>query len=251
MKRIVVIFIVLALLSSSTVGYAFESDERAIDANIALTCLSEIEEELSDKNTSVEKELIEYVEKLYGKLSETCETYEQEKIESLISQTEKNIEYYRLYCEQRNPTRGVYDPTYSAAVLAIIAWFNFQGYNLSAELLTHAMSNNTLDSYYSPTYGSRVTNSPVYLNIVNGGMNNGSDSFPSSNNTIQADLYYAIHAFNYSNATSAHIFNLSDRYDYSDVSHYSGISSTAVQTMYYAQTLGVIVPFYTSITIFY
>ncbi|NLL38869.1 MAG: alkyl hydroperoxide reductase [Clostridiales bacterium] len=53
-------------------------------------------------------------------------------------------------------------------------------------------------------------------------------------------MYYAIHGFNFLKTTNSIV--ITDRYDY-ELSDMGGLEGIAVNTMYYAQVIGVIVPY--------
>lgn len=152
-------------------------------------------------------------------------------------------DYYNVkYCAV---TRGISDVVYTELIAVVIAYFSAKGYKLSSELLTHMYKNNTLNSSYTPTYGSRIKSSSVFKSIANGKSTSGSAAFPNSGTTTTKDLYYAIHNFNYTKSSaSSKTVKISDRYDYSS-GDYSGV---AIGVMKAAQDAGVLVPFYTKIT---
>ena len=137
---------------------------------------------------------------------------------------------------------------YAIPVATVLAYFKAKKYYLAAELLAHAKSNKTINSYYSPSYGYLVKYSSVttklYKNKSVG--QSGSDCYPSSSNRTLQDLYYAIHCFNYKR--ERRYLAIKDRYDYAPEKGYpSKIANIAVSTMYNAQKAGYLTPFYTYI----
>lgn len=139
-------------------------------------------------------------------------------------------------------TRGSFNIIYSPAVASVIAYFNSKGYILAAELLTHARDNDDLDSIYIPVNREIMYQSSVFMNIVNGTSSYGTSEFPDEGNTVQKDLYNAIHYFNYSRSESGRVVVIQDRYDFAK-SGYDNIAGVAVETMHAAQNEGTIVPF--------
>lgn len=123
------------------------------------------------------------------------------------------------------------------------------GYNLSAELLTHASINSVVDSVYSPVYGSRVIASQISYNIASGLSMSGGADFPNSGSSHEKDLYYAIHSFDYTKSgANGKTVNIKDRYDFEDSKDYTGLVDFVVHKMFEAQQLGVIKPFQVRIT---
>ena len=115
-------------------------------------------------------------------------------------------------------------------------------------MLTHAKDNTKLNSNYYPTNGSRVGQSSVFKSIASGTKTSGSGEFKNSGTTVDKDLYYAIHFFNFTKSSaSSRTVTIRDRYDFAP-GDYSGIAGIAVDTMYKAQQAGVIIPYYVNIT---
>ena len=162
---------------------------------------------------------------------------------------------YKLFQSSNIKIQGSYDPIYSAAVATVVAYFETNNYNLSAELLTHASDNDVVNSKYYPNYGYRCAGSPVTLGIWNSSGNfSGSGIFPKNAfaSAELNDLYYAIHKFNYKKyfSSSGNYLEISDRYDYAS-GDYTGVAGVAIQTMYQAQQAGVIVPYQVIIDVFF
>lgn len=142
--------------------------------------------------------------------------------------------------------------TLSAAVATVIAYFNANKYYLSAELLTHARSNTSLNSNYSPSYGYLCNGSPLLADIWTGSALSGTGTFAKTNGVsyVLDDLYYAIHKFSYSKyiSLSNSYLEVSDRYDYAS-GDYTGVAGVAINTMYQAQEAGILTPYYVKIKI--
>jgi len=120
---------------------------------------------------------------------------------------------------------------------------------LAAELLTHVEENAKLDSTYHPIHSSLVKKSKTFKEIANGGKTKGSGSFDNIKGTVNQDLYYAIHAFDFTkpSAVSKKV-TIKDRYDFKKGDKYSGLAGLAIDTMYGAQEAGYLVPYYVVIT---
>lgn len=58
----------------------------------------------------------------------------------------------------------------------------------------------------------------------------------------QQDLYYAIHYFDYTFISASRTFMLADIYDFA-YGDYEGIAGAAIDTMWTAQLIGVLVPY--------
>lgn len=230
MKRFVSLFLALIIiLSLSTSSFAVNTTNEAAQA-IAL-----IEEELEENNTSVLAELTE----MKARLSDA----EQ------IAVIDDMIEEYTAY---QNGTLaipyGSFHLIYSPAVSAVVAYFNQQGYVLSAELLAHAKDNDVLDSSYTPSNGALMTQTAKYTELCANGLTSGTANFVKTGATVDDDFYYAIHACTYTKDVEANTITVTDRYDFAP-NDWSDIQGVAVDTMYNAQEAGVIVPFQLSITV--
>lgn len=218
--------------------------------------LDEMEKILSDSGTDVVRELSNQVERLNQLLETPMEYDDRQQILELIESTYEAIDDYTNYSSDStismlNNTRS--NATLSAAVATVIAYFNAQGYYLSAELLTHARSNSTVNSTYSPSYGYKCNGSPLLAQIWNGSSVSGTGSFPKSGTATDLDdLYYAIHAFSYTktygSGLNSSYMTVTDRYDYA-TGDYTGVGGVAVNTMYQAQQAGILVPYIVSIRV--
>lgn len=266
MKRIVSLLLCMALvLGINSISYANTSNVEYEQQPIAkqdndeelvnvIKSISIIEGKLEAMNTTRENEfskMIREYEWLRVEGSSLNPNINLENIPELIQTLETINEICRYNEEDIERGEYAFHPIYSQLVADAIAYFHVCGYYLSAELLTHAFNNTSLDSVYEPTYGYIVSQSSVYWNIANGTSNSGSSVFPNVSGTVNKDLYYAIHYFGYIRNTYYHYVYIYDRYDFEQEDTYSGLLGVAVGSMYNAQVAGVIVPFYTTITQYY
>lgn len=230
MKRFVSLFLALIIIFSlSTSSFAVHNTNEAAQA-IAL-----IEEELAESNTSVIAELAD----MKSRMTDSAQ----------IAVIDDMIEEYAAY---QNGTLAVpygsFHIVYSPAVSAVVAYFNQQGYVLSAELLAHAKDNDVLDSAYTPSNSALMTQTAKYAELCSNGLTSGTANFVKTGATVDDDFYYAIHACSYTKDTEANTITVTDRYDFAP-NDWSDIQGVAVDTMYNAQEAGVIVPFQLSITV--
>lgn len=242
------IVLVITLLGGNF-AYANELDQQQLECNDKEECLkaiNSIEAELKSEGTTVEKELLSFytnleIDRQALKINST-NSYDP----VLINGSNDIIESIEVIHNTDNIRSTSLEIYYLGLAGTIIAWFNSKGYKLSAELLDHAANNSTLNSYYYPTYGSRVKSSSVYWNKKNSSGSSGDGVFPNTGSTKEKDLYYAIHKFNW--YRHAGQFIISDLYDFAnDKAYWKTISGVAVHLMYNAQNLGVLTPYYTRI----
>ena len=242
-KVLLSLLLAVLMLAPSMTVFAAESNtkEQAIESNIIA-----IEESLSANGTDVLKEINDMITDYTALLPGATTTEETAKIMNLIATLEEMRDEYTLYASGISTCK--FHLIYSPAVAAVIAYFNSKGYDLSAELLTHAKQNTVVNTNYVPVNGQRVKQSNVFTSIAKATKTSGSASFPNEGNSVQKDLYYAIHAFSYTktSATSKTV-TIRDRYDFAP-GDYNGIAGIAIDTMYKAQEAGVIVPYYVNIT---
>jgi len=207
-----------------------------------------LENELKANNTDVVAQLQNQISRLKTKKNTVKNEKDKDKIDRLISTTESMVDMYNNDKSGITAQSKIDDPTIRDEIAAVVAYFDLKGYSLASELLEHAYDNDDLDSIYSPVYGDRVEDSPVFKRIAKNSSKQGSDIFPNSGSTIQKDLYYAIHEFYYLKNDST--ITISDLYDFAPGT-YGGIAGVAINAMYEAQQLGVLVPFYTYIEVNY
>lgn len=233
MKRIICyILSVVMLLSFSSMAFAAEAEN---DATNVATAISAIESKLAANDTDVISELNEMKARVTD--------------ENQIEQLEEMINEYEAYSNGTLAVPyGSFHLVYSPAVSAVVAYFNSNGYVLSAELLAHAKDNNVLDSAYVPSNGALMTQTAKYTELCANGLTSGTANFTTTGATVDDDFYYAIHACSYTKDVEANTITVTDRYDFAP-NDWSDIQGVAVDTMYKAQEAGVIVPFQLSITV--
>lgn len=232
MKKFISLFLTVIMLMGISVP-AFASQTSSV--NEAAQAIALIEEELEENDTSVLAELAEMKARLT----------DAEQIAVIDDMIEEYIAY-------QNGTLAVpygsFHLIYTPAVIAVVAYFNSQGYVLSAELLAHARDNNVLDSSYTPSNGALMTQTAKYTELCANGLTSGTANFVKTGATVDDDFYYAIHACSYTKDIDANAITVTDRYDFAP-NDWSDIQGVAVDMMYKAQEAGVIVPFQLSITV--
>ncbi len=246
-NKITALTLVCCVLSALMMGSGMSAfaAEYDIDENTIKSNITAIEEELSENGTDVTSELNDMIADYTALMSDASEE-DIIQLTSLITTLKEVRDEYALY--EAGISTYKFHAIYTPAVAAVIAYFNSNGYSLAAELLTHAKDNTKLNSNYYPSNGQRVKQSPTFTSIANGKKTSGSAAFENTGNTVQKDLFYAIHNFNWTKSSaSSKTVTIRDRYDYAP-GDYSGIAGIAVDTMYKAQQAGVIVPYYVIIT---
>lgn len=211
--------------------------------------INEIEDNLEMQGSSVCDGLDQAIKMLEGEKEQSTDEEEKLKIQALIDTTQELKGDYVSYLDGITPL-GVENPVYSPMVAAVASFFSINGYRLSYELLIHARDNNQLNSTYVPVYGDRIKASGVTGKIMASNKDSsGSAAFENSGNAVEKDLYYAIHNFSYTFKKVGHTFTLTDRYDYALSGEYTGVAGIAIDKMYEAQQMHVLVPYYVKITI--
>lgn len=230
-KKILMSFVALILMLTCAPVSALENSNQ-----------SRVTQLVEEEGINIEKELESMINDYESLKDETTDKEVINRINNSIEETTNTLEEYRAAKKQR--------VTYSAEIAAVIAYFNAKGYKLSSECLTHMKENKKKDSNYTPVYGSYVKSSSVFKKIANGSKTSGSSAFPNSGGTRDKDLYYAIHAFNYTKSSkSSKTVKIRDRYDFSyDKDHYSGLAGIAITAMYGAQVYGQLTPYYINIS---
>lgn len=251
-KKAISILLAITLISSANIiSYAKEITTQQNNTKINEQLennMHTIEAVLENQGTSVSSELKVIVKKLETDKMNAKMKEDKDKLQALINTTKKLETSYNNYNSGIMP-RGISNPVLTPAIAAVATYFSTSGYLLSFELLVHAEDNNILNSKYIPYYGKRIQSSPIVLKIITSPKDKaGSASFEKGKTKISNDLYYAIHDFNYTFSRRTGKFNLTDRYDF-EYGTYSGIAQAAVNTMWQAQIIGVLVPYYISITI--
>lgn len=135
-----------------------------------------------------------------------------------------------------------------AAVASIAASFTALNFKLAAELLIRSTKKD--GGIYFPKFGTRASSSPVISKIKKGAPLAGSSAFKkTSGGSYPADLYYAIHKFNFSKTgVNNPKVTVTDVYDFA-TEKYQGIQGKAVATMALAQKKGVVKKYTLRITV--
>ena len=243
--KIISCFFAILMLVPNTIVYA--ADEKT-DVQILQENIVAIEEELTANGTDVFSEISEMIVEYNEMLNNTTVNEEKQQITDLVSTLEEILSEYISYNEKGNINER-FHIIYTPAVAAVIAYFNSNDYKLAAELLAHAEENTKFNSTYHPIHGSLVKKSATFKKIANGGKTKGSGSFAKIDGTVNQDLYYAIHAFDFTKPSAASKkVTIKDRYDFKKGDKYSGLAGLAIDTMYEAQEAGFLVPYYVVIT---
>ena len=174
-SRFISLILMCVLLITTTTSVAFgeqiygeryrtlvESEKENNEKEYCLQNFNLIEAELTGKGTSIEDELSMFYQDFESdtKQLKNKNIYSSRAMNSGSKQVLKSIE--TVLNERESIPLETY---YLGLAGAIIAWFNYKDYKLSAELLNYSTINKTVDSYYYPTYGSQVMASNVYKNI--------------------------------------------------------------------------------------
>jgi len=216
--------------------------------------IKEIERYIENQGTTVLQELSKEKERLEKILITESDICNRVKLENLIQMYANMISDYNDYINNGGLDNGniiingAWHPILSPAVAAIVSFFIMNELILAAELLTYAKEVST-GGIYSPYFGYRVYETEEYSRLSNeirySGTTSGSGSsaFENEGDAIEdIDLYYAIHAYEYEYRSNGQLI-ITDYYDYKINEDYQGIAGTAIDTMYLAQVMGVIVPF--------
>lgn len=219
-----------------------------VDAIKAL--INDIEYDLNENNTDVVTELTEY-KSTCQELLET-NSNDTENLEKLIEEIDEIVTEYNEYKLNEN-TRGTFHLTYSPAIAAIASGFLMSGWELSAELLLHARSNNDINSEYYPTFAKNIAFTKIFTNLVNDNTISGSKMFDGPNflnfTKYDEDAYFSIHWFKYQKMYYSEgkiNIKINDRYDYNEDTG-NGLQAKLVNLCYEAQVAGVLVPYFTVI----
>ena len=226
--------------SGKTEVASIETINDQLEANIQA-----IEKDLKERGTTVQGGLEAFIFQLEEEKQNNYDAESAAKLNKLISIAKDLLGDYVEY--KNNIAPMVYHPIYTPAIAAVLVWFYDNNYLLSAELLANAQDNTNSDAVYYPYYASRVTTSPVVARIMLGSETSGSDAFPNSGNQYTIDLYYAIHAFDWTKNPVQLV--VTDYYDFAP-GDYDGIAGIAVNTMYLAQEAGVLTPFHVTIIVY-
>lgn len=209
--------------------------------------VAEIEQTLSDSDSSVILELTKQKENYESMLENTTDLNEQENLQSLILATNKLIDQCNnlRIAPLSNEDKG---EDYSAVISAAVAYFNISSYKLAAELLTHMSDNTVKNSKYTPIHGMRVMSSDLTYDLALGSEVNGSGVYSQDGTVNGNDLHYSINSFDFKKTSAnSKVLIIEDTYDFAK-DEYSGIENAVINELYKAQEAGQLVPFKTSIT---
>ncbi len=210
------------------------SDKKFDNINFFLS----VEEELQKMGTTVEEELSRSIKNLRNN-SANLDDKDSAKFDDLAVTNEmllSRIEHFKS-----NEYEGVLENSEVPpiiTVVAAIAWFVANGYDLSMELLSHAASNPNEFSTYEPVYGGRVFSSPLVINAILGTTPTDRLLFESNATTIERDLYYSLHGCNY-RKDSFNVVEISDIYDFG-TDGFSGFLLQIIEAMIAAHEEGTI-----------
>lgn len=160
---------------------------------------------------------------------------ENAKLDALIRTTSELIDEYTIVSANKETSNRAS----RVEVAAFIAVFELFGYDLAAELLTHALDNTDLDSYYEPVNGDDVLCSEVFNSIRDGDSQAGSASFENEGTRDEKDLFFAIHLCYYRKSDSGKVVIIQDRYDFEEGAMGESLVGDVVNLMYNAQEAGI------------
>ena len=165
--------------------------------------IKETQDELEKNGTSVENELSKMRDEYISKLDDI----DDEKIKQSANEIINTLNECMI------SETSIENFGYKGVMLAMIAFFNFTNWKLSAELLTHMMNNEVTDSLYYPVNTDVLKKSTKFLELSsNISKVSGDDNFDDN-----SDLNYSIHGFQYNKeyySEDTIIFHLRDRYDF-------------------------------------
>lgn len=128
------------------------------------------------------------------------------------------------------------------AVICGVGLAKVMGWDLTAELLAHAVGNTTLDSVYYPVNTGSISSSSTFKDILDNEVLEGSGEFTKEIDS--ADLYYSIHDFTYFKTANNSVVEILDRYDFDPNSQYGmELGEIANYIGVKAQNLGSIIPY--------
>lgn len=197
------------------------------------------------KNIDVIKELEELKLEFANQLIVEKDEIKRNQLELQIKELDRSINIYSNYIQEENSKDTKYVDScamHDAAKSMIVAYFNFNGYKLSAELLNYAFANDSENAEYYPTLANiqQIYSSEWFSTVEGLYPISGSSRFPKDD---IPDLYYSIHQFAYHPSSLAGYVNITDRYDYEEDQSYPSATGVAVNAMYEAQVAGCLIPY--------
>ena len=168
---------------------------------------------------------------------------------NLINQL-KTLEKSGTTLNKTYEINGVISPCngFALSKAAIVAWFNYNNFKLSAELLNYSFVNRSyLSTYYpNPNNTAKIKNTS-WFQTTKSQTQAGESTFQTG------DLYYSIKKFKYWFAYDFGLIKymvISDDYDFdSGDQSYPTAAGVATTEMLSAQLLGCLVPFTTTINL--
>ena len=130
--------------------------------------IEDTEKCLVEKKTDVITELNKQME-YYEKMLITASPEDCVKIRKIINGTKNLIDEFRLYKARKLfgiQLKGIYHAIWTPAVAAIIAGFQVQGWDLAAELLTYSTINDIYGSHYEPVNGWYIKYATYIRNTI-------------------------------------------------------------------------------------
>lgn len=228
-------------IALSPVASATPPDDPSQRARASIESLEgELEASHTDVATELDNAIEEYAQ---ARTDETLTSKEKEDAHNIMLSLINLKGDYLTYKSGQATSRNVIDEVaLRAAVGAAAAYFTAKDYQLSLDLLGFATINLDTTTTYSSRYNLRIRESAVFADIVAGSANSGSDAFPNEGGAIDQDLYFAIHAFDWSKVGGG-LLVVQDVYDFERDGDYSGIVGVAVNSMADAQAAGILVPY--------
>lgn len=262
-------FLILVLFSSHIVEATtmMEAKKNPGDSAIEVDSANFLDSFEKNHGIDVTQELEKYLNELNHQLEEVKEEEKQQIRELIIGVEESinSIKEFKTIQDLNTKETETISPnsllppvpispvktTASAAVASTIAYFKANGYNLAAELLTHARNNTVSYSSYRPTTSltNQIRNTTLFQNLITYN-HSSSNRFTSSNSN--SDLYYSIHRFEYSvtGNGSTRIMSITDLYNFDPTSVYPpSLGSVMINWMIIAQDFGIIKPYWLNITV--
>ncbi len=234
-----------------------ENSENEINEVNEEEFLQEVEEYFYDKNTTVIDELNDTLLKYQNQSLNTSSDVKKTKINKLINTVNlciDNCNLYYTYMTYNLNERILLPPSISDIVIAsAIAYFEYNDWDLSAELLMHSFNNEELDSIYLPVNQDIVSEGTFSKEIVADTHSVfGNAEFRKTSNTIDDDLYFSIKNFQYVKEyedEDSIIFHIRDRYDFDAPERIEDIVDTVVTLMSSYEDRGILTPFISDIKV--
>jgi hypothetical protein len=169
-----------------------------------------VEEECKKKNSNPIIELENYIKGLEELKLNLNSNEELKKIQEQIDINKKHLNVLSQYYN------GIqtYDVLTDTTITGVVTYFVAVGYDLSVELLNHAIAKPNEDSTYTPFFGGRVFANPKVVDIIESNSQQGSSFFEKDTGiTVKDDLFYSLHNWSYTRVNDKRI-RITDRYDY-------------------------------------